>query len=251
MSASEFTELSNSAHQIDQAHLLAATSPHSGSWIQAFPLAQLGLHLDDDSVRIALALRLGTPICQPHRCRCGKPVDNFGRHGLSCLKSAGRIPRHAAINDLVKRALATAEIPATLEPVGLESTNSNRPDGVTIFPFSHGKSMCWDATVVDTYAKSAITDSAISPGSAAKKAEKRKISHYEGLGDRYQFHPIALETTGVYGPETEGFIKQLGRRLRAYTDEVRQTQWLRQRISIAIAKGNAAAIIATGNFISD
>ena len=152
---------------------------------------------------------------------------------------------------MLKEPLQRQEFQQPWKPVGLESANSNRPDGVTIFPFSHGKSMCWDATVVDTFAKSAITDSAISPGSAAKKPEKRKISHYEGLGDRYQFFPIALETTGVYGPETEGFIKQLGRRLRAYTDEVRQTQWLRQRISIAIAKGNAAAIIATGNFISD
>ena len=251
VSASEFTELLNSAHQIDQARLLAAAAPHSASWIQAYPLAQLGLHLDDDSVRIALALRLGTPICQPHRCRCGKQVDNYGRHGLSCLKSAGRIPRHAAINDLIKRALATAGVPATLEPVGLESSNSNRPDGVTIFPFSHGKSMCWDATVVDTFAKSSVMDAAVTTGAAAKKAEKRKVTHYQGLGDRYQFYPIALETTGVYGPQTEDFIKQLGRRLRAYTDEVRQTQWLRQRISVAIARGNAAAITATGNFTED
>ena len=135
VSKSEFTDLLNSAHQVDQARLLAAASPHSGSWLTAIPLAQLGLHLDNDSVHIAIALCLGTPICQPHRCRCGKLVDAYGRHGLSCLKSAGRIPRHAAINDIIKRALATAGIPATLEPAGLDRGNGKRPDGITIFPW--------------------------------------------------------------------------------------------------------------------
>ena len=120
-----------------------------------------------------------------------------------------------------------------------------------MFPYSHGKSLCWDATVVDTYAKTAIIDSAVSPGSAAKKAEDRKTSHYEALTTRYQFCPIAIETTGVYGTKTEKFIKDLGSRMKGRTDEVRQTAWLRQRLSIAIAKGNASSILATGNFYSD
>ena len=118
-------------------------------------------------------------------------------------------------------------------------------------PSSHGKSLCWDATVVDTYAKTAIAESAVSPGSAAKKAEERKTGHYEALTARYQFYPVAIETTGVYGSKTERFIKDLGSRMKGRTDEARQSAWLRQWLSVAIARGNASSILATGNFYND
>ena len=54
-------------------------------------LASLGTELDNESLRIALALRLGVPIVVEHTCVCGK-VDVFGTHGLSCRHSGGRIP---------------------------------------------------------------------------------------------------------------------------------------------------------------
>ena len=53
---------------------------------------------------ISVALRTGAPVSEPHACRCGRLVDRLGHHGLSCRYSAGRLPRHANINDLVKRA---------------------------------------------------------------------------------------------------------------------------------------------------
>ena len=103
------------------------------SLAKSFPLAKLGLHLVDATVRVAVALRLETPICEPHSCRCGRRVDRLGHHGLSCRFSAGRLPRHANLNDVVKRALATHGIPSLLEPVGLDLRDSRRPDGVTVF----------------------------------------------------------------------------------------------------------------------
>ena len=135
-----------------------------------------------------------------------------------------------------------------LEPVGLDRGNGKRPDGITVFPFSQGKSLCWDATIVDTFCKSALLESACEPGSAANKAEERKIAHYNRLTDRYRFTPVAFETTGVYGKETEAFISELGRRMRGSTGEARELQWLRQRISIAIMRGNAYSILSTGRF---
>ena len=244
----ELDNLHSSAHQVDSARLHAAASPHSGAWLDALPIPNLGLHLDNESVRIAVALRLGAPICQPHKCRCGRQVDSRGLHGLSCQKSAGRLPRHAHVNDIVKRSLSAAGVPARLEPVGLDRGNSKRPDGITLFPFTHGQHLCWDATISDTFSASVINDSASKAGSAADRAEKRKINHYSNLLDRYRFTPISFETTGVYGKQTEDFIAELGRRIRGNTGELRATQWLRQRLSLAIARGNSASILATGNF---
>ena len=59
---------------------------------------------------------------------------------------------------------------------------------------------------------------------------------------------MALETSGlsgVYGPAAAAFIQDLGRRIAARTGERRETAWLRQRLSVAIARGNAASVLAT------
>ena len=54
------------------AHLLAASCPESGAWINALPRAALGLHLSNDAVRVAVSLHLGVPLCRPHKCSmCG------------------------------------------------------------------------------------------------------------------------------------------------------------------------------------
>ena len=241
-----FEELVEPSNQLHRARLLAAREPHSGAWIKAVPLAKLGLHLDDATVRVSVALRLGAPICEPHSCRCGRRVDRLGHHGLSCRYSAGRLPRHANLNDVVKRALTAAGIPAWLEPVGLDRGDGRRPDGVTVFPYSQGKCLVWDATCVDTYSASSLVDAAISPGSAAATAEDGKRRKYASLVDRYQFEPVALETTGVVGTSTKAFLQRLGKRISAQSGDRRETSWLFERLSLAVVRGNSASILATG-----
>ena len=62
-----------------------------------------------------------------------------GLHALSC-KSKGRLPHHSALNNIVKRALVAANIPATLEPCGLCRGDDRRPDGASLIPWVRGKS---------------------------------------------------------------------------------------------------------------
>ena len=86
------------------ARLLAAGAKESGAWLHALPIDSVGLRLDDNSVRIAVGLRLGVPVCGAHKCHhCGADVNEFGRHvhGLSCRKSEGRHQRHAALNNII------------------------------------------------------------------------------------------------------------------------------------------------------
>ena len=249
ISSTHLEILVESANQVHRARLLAAKQPHSGAWLNVTPLPSLGLHLDDASVRVATALRVGAPICEPHVCRCSQRVDRLGHHGLSCRYSAGRLPRHANLNDVVKRALAVAGVPSWLEPVGLDRGDGRRPDGVTVFPYSRGKSLCWDATCVDSFSASSVVGSALDPGSAAAAAEVRKCGRYRGLTDRYLFQPVAIETTGVFGPSTLTFLRELGKRISARTGDKRETSWLLQRISLAVVRGNAAAVLVTGRLI--
>ena len=226
--------------------LRAGSEPRSGAWLQALPSAQTGTLLDNDSMRIGLCLRLGIPLCVQHRCRCGSLVDEFGLHPLSCRLSSGRLPRHAALNDTIKRALASAGFPSTLEPIGLDRGDGKRPDGITFFPFEKGKCLVWDATCTDTFSPGRLNSSAISPGSAAKAAENLKLSKYSSLIDRYYFVPFAVETSGVIGPMASQLLQKISGLISSKTGNSLEGAMLYQRISIAIVRGNAAAITAAG-----
>ena len=237
-------KLLDEADQISRARLLAAAKRESGLWLQALPTPTLGTLLDPETFRVAIALRVGSDVCVPHTCRCGRLMDAKGIHGLSCKYSAGRHPRHAALNDVVRRALKSAGIPSILEPVGIDRGDGKRPDGISVFPFSNGKCLCWDATCVDTFAETHVNSSAVTPGAATNAAEDGKRRKYAALTVRFRFEPVALETAGVFGKTTEVLLREIGRRMSEVTGDCRETYWLEQRIGLAVQRGNALSILA-------
>ena len=108
----------------------------------ALPIASCGLRLDDEAVRVAVALRLGLPLCVPHPRRCGSLVDAHGLHSFACKRAPGRSARHMhALNDFIARAFASAGIPAMKEPQGLSRSDEKRPDGLTLIPWQAGKAV--------------------------------------------------------------------------------------------------------------
>lgn len=231
--------------------LAAASSPHSGDWLKAFPSSATGTMLDDACLRVAICQRLGLRVCEPHPCRCGLTVDGLGLHPLSCRMSAGRIPRHAALNDIVRRGLTSAGIPSILEPVGLDRGDGKRPDGITIFPYRHGRCLVWDATCTDTFSQRALVPSATQPGTAANAAEEKKVEKYRELSNRYLFTPIAVETAGVIGSRSLPFLRGLASRIATARDDPREAPWLFQRISLAIIRGNAFSVLSAGRGRTD
>ncbi len=73
--------------------------------------------MDDNTVRVAIGLQLGTAICGQHYCQlCGEEVNTLGRHALCCRNTGGRHNRHAALNDIIKHGLRVAQVPSRLEP---------------------------------------------------------------------------------------------------------------------------------------
>ncbi|CAG9109033.1 unnamed protein product [Plutella xylostella] len=221
---------------VDLARVRASSKPESGSWLHALPSPQMGTLLDDDSLRIAVALRLGCDICEQHHCICGALVDSRGHHGLSCPKCAGRFPRHHALNDLIKRAMVMANIPCVLEPPGLSRTDGKRPDGLTLVPWERGRSLLWDATCVSTFAASHLAGTARVAGSAAENAARLKHQKYTDLKNRYLFVPVAVETSGVWGGEAKALIRDLGRRIASRGHDRRSGSYLAQRLSLAIQR---------------
>ena len=154
---------------------LAAAASHSGDWLMALPIATCGLVLNDEAVRVAVAMRLGLDVCVAHPCRCGGDVDVWGTHAFTCKRAQGRITRHQALNDIIARAFVSAGIPVTKEPQGLTRTNGKRPDGLTLIPWSGGKAVAWDVTVAFTCAASYIQSSATISSSTAETVASNKV----------------------------------------------------------------------------
>ncbi|KAJ0181588.1 hypothetical protein K1T71_002310 [Dendrolimus kikuchii] len=184
--------MSSCTGETDRARLLAVSNWESGLWLQSLPSANLGTLLDDTTFRIAACIRLGADIVVPHRCRCGDKVDRLGHHGLSCLRSAGRTSRHAAINDIIRRSLVTVGVPAVLEPNGLCRDDGKRPDGMSLVPWKMGRPLVWDATCVDTLAASHLPNTATRIGS---------------VGGVNNESPLTLPSVGLAHSASHGLIR--------------------------------------------
>ena len=179
----------------------------------------LGLKLDPMSLKVASGLRLGSKLCHPHTCICGAKVESNGWHGLTCKMQMGRRSRHDQVNDLIRRALVQAKIPAVNEPSGLSRSDGKRPDGLTLTTWKSGKCLIWDVTVADTLCQSYINQTSKSASAAADTREIQKISKYTSLAENYQFTPIGVETFGSWGPEGIKLIKSIGRKVMEVTGE--------------------------------
>ena len=235
--------LDDATSDVERARLLAVSAKESGAWLRALPVSSLGLRMDDNTVRIAVGLRLGTPICGPHQCHhCSVVVDELGRHALSCRRSEGRHQRHSALNDLVKRALLSAQIPSRLEPSGLVRSDGKRPDGVTLAPWKSGRLLVWDATCPDTFAPSYRAIATQERGRVAAAAEGKKDAKYSSLPPTHCFSPLAIETMGVLGPKSLALVREIGRRITGESGEPRSTDYLLQRLSVAVQRGNSASV---------
>ena len=229
------------------ARLAAVSAPHSGDWLHALPITSCGLRLDDEAVRVSAGLRLGVNLCIQHTCPCGATVDCTGIHGLSCRLAFGRQARHHLVNDMVWRAMNTAGMPSTKEPVGLLRDDGKRPDGLSLTPWSGGKAVAWDVTVINPLSQSYMSHSGAewTSGWAAEQAAAKKVAKYSGLPSSLIFQPIAFECLGAINATGVEFISDIGRLTAEITGERRSAEFLFQRLSIAVQRYNSIAFRGT------
>lgn len=55
---------------------------------------------------------------------------------------------------IIRRAMATVNVPTVFEPSGKSRTDGQRPDGTVLIPSSMGRELIWDTTYVDLLAPS-------------------------------------------------------------------------------------------------
>lgn len=98
----------------------------------------------------------------------------------------------------------------------------------------------------DTFAPSNLAFSATRAGRAADDKAQRKTTKYSGLIDNnYLFVPFAVETMGSWGTEALNFFNVLSKMIAFKTNEPRSRTFLMQRLSMAVQRGNAAAVMGT------
>ena len=112
-------------------------------------------------------------------------------------------------------------------------------------PWRRGRCLAWDATCPDTFAMSHVSACSNEAGSAAATAEMKKIQKYSDIISGVDFVPMATETSGVWGRQPLDLINEIGCRIAAVTHEPRSTAFLRQRISVAVQRGNAYCVLGT------
>ena len=129
--------------------------------------------MDDDSRRIASGC---SSLLSPLMSSLWSEVDVLGHHALSCRGSEGRHQRHAPLNDIIHRTLASAHVPSRLESPGLNRSDGKRPDGVTTVP---GSSLCGMLLVLTLLLHPMhICQATTAAGEVATHAEERKCSKY-------------------------------------------------------------------------
>lgn len=236
----------NSPSDVHTAILTASLKHESSLWLSVLPSKNIGTLLDDNTFRISMALRLGAEMCHEYNCVCGVLVDNYGRHGLCCRKSYGKYLLHRDLNNIIHRTLQSANIPASLEPVGLFRDDGKRLDGMTLTPWSKGSCLVWDATCVDTLAASYINMTKVKAGRAAEQAALKKHNLCKAVKQRnYTIVPFAVESLGPWCEEAIKFTDELGKRLIAATGERRSKEFFKKNISLAIQRGNASKIMGS------
>ena len=95
--------------------------------------------------------------------------------------------------------------------------------------------------MADTYAQTYLPATSVKAGAAVEVLAVNKSEKYRDLEQHYIFCPVAVETMGPIDEESLKFLSAIGRHITEISGEPRESQFLFQRLSIIIQRGNAAS----------
>ena len=110
-------------------------------------------------------------------------------------------------------------------------------------PYIRGKPLVWDFTSSHRLAETYATVATQEDTQLAELAEARKYRTYEELSRNYIVQPVAIETLGGIGPDPLSCVFELDKRITDVNGSPLETSYLRQKLGIAVQRGNAACIL--------
>lgn len=201
------------------------------AWMSVIPLGCLGLMLDAQSFRDAIALRMGLPLAEalPPRCAsCGElgTVD----HLLQCKRGGWVSKRHREILkawvEYFRRGGATAVHDEPLLPPvphgvfmrpSTTTATEARADIVVRGLFRHGENHYTDIACIDT---GAARYRNMTSAEALKQYEERKNDKYaDRIAPHGTFVPLVCSIYGSFAPSARRFARQVAANIDADRDE--------------------------------
>ena len=220
--ASRLLDIST-ADDIDRARLRAAAQSHSGAWLNALPVASFGRLQDGETLRIAVALRVGTRSSS----MCAALLPLWGQRGHEgparavlpakrrLAASARRSERHQMGPPQRRYAICT----------GANGTGSER------------RQTPWSSD------NASVLGGKMSDLGQHRADDNHKLRRCAELDGRFKFQPIAVETRCPLGRSTLPFLKILDRSIARETGDKRETQFIFQRASLVVLRSNATSFL--------
>ena len=109
-----------------------------------------------------------------------------------------------------------------------------------MYSYSRGCCIIRDATCISANAFANLMRVALAAASVADATEIMKNAKYSVLGRRFMFQPVAVETSGAMGKSTIHVFTDYGRRLAVRYPDQRESDFLFQRMSLAILRMTSA-----------
>ena len=257
----------------DKAWKLSSTQFNAGSWLHAIPMSRK-FQCGSLVFKTMLQIRLGRPIPgadEVTKCGlCDKRPDssfNTARHCMTSCKKGHRVCSHNKLRDVVHGVYKALGVAAEKEVEGLYSqlnqSNVYRPADVLVPPSAAdgGSFKALDVTITDPTNQSNLRKHSDTRALAsAAEAHKKKMECYkkqlEAAGQAglpFEKKPLAFETTGAMGKETQEWWKSVLKLARDSQPRLAQsdTTWTARKfspyylqlISMTLARSQAESVV--------
>ena len=248
------------------ARIRSASGGAASAWLEARPsshattldcnvFAAAGRH------RLGLGPQTSLQHSQQPVCRCGAGDPAAPCHGMVCNGcKKERTIRHDLVASALRLSLANCGLASSREPrydrlahgcQAAVAAGSKRGDVLTTMP--DGQVTVLDIVVSHPAAASYVQRASKETGATALQAEQTKHRSFEQRvgGGGYDFVPVSIESYGRLGRETARLLSKIGD-VAATRGRVPKAVFVRaahQRISCALARGNAEVYFHAGNLL--
>ena len=174
--------------------------------------------------------------------------NSFGDHLLGCNQQQNSIiKRHNALCELVFNAVLVDDSRCRRE-MKCNSTNEAGPGDIFHPDFERGLPTYFDLTVRNSLQPSYLVKRTSRPGAAAEAGEIEKDQRHDCMVSQTGsvFHPLMLETLGLWSPNSLKVIKVIARRASYHNNaSISQSVCnLHQQLSVKLWLFNARMLLA-------
>ena len=202
--------------------LMGSATPGASAWLTALPTLSSSSRANNPTWCTQLMLRTRHTMMQEGICPvCTKTeLDPHGYHALACGTTFGITRRHTAMITMLRHTVfKMAGLSTSAEVPNLLPGSDDRPADIYYemrdaagLPTTR---MAFDVTVRSAYTRQNLSKAVQEGGMAAAQGESDKNKRYAARCQAQQppisFFPLAFDTTGAAGPETQKTLRTLAR----------------------------------------